>query len=267
MSEDQLLNALGRTARDDEAAAGLDERWDRLAAGTASAGEVAELEALAASSPEAREIYEAFRPLGAAFEARVVAAAQAELPRPSARLLPFRHAGLRRWAPWAALGAAAAALLLLVRPLPQAPLPDYALQLSAGDQTERGDEPTNGALPVFTPGSLLTLRLEPHEVPEGEVEVRCCWFLLDAEGIGDTAAVRWQATVEAGRAGIVRVRGTVGEDFALSPGLWTMWAAIGRSGEMPREAEVVAALRGGLAEAKCWRPVAQRLRVEAPVEP
>lgn len=262
MREDPLLNALGRTARDDEAEADLDARWDRLAAGTASPEEVAELAALAESSPEAGESFEAFRPLGPEFQARVVAAAQAELPKPKAPLLSFQRRGLRWWSPWAALAAAAAAaLLLLVRPVPEVPLPSYALQLSAGDQTERGDEPTPTALPVFSPGSLVTLRLEPHEAPQGEVEVRCCWFLRDAE------TVTWQATVEPGQAGIVRVRGTLGEDFALSPGLWTVWAVVGRRGEMPRKDELLAALRGGSAEADAWKAVDQKLRVAEPTAP
>jgi RNA polymerase sigma-70 factor (ECF subfamily) len=49
-----------------------------LAAGTLTAEEDAELRALAVSSPEAREAYEAFRPLGATFQARVVSAINAQ---------------------------------------------------------------------------------------------------------------------------------------------------------------------------------------------
>jgi RNA polymerase sigma factor (sigma-70 family) len=55
-----------------------DERWDRLAAGTLSAEEEEELRALADSSPEAREAYKAFKPLGADFQARVVSAINAQ---------------------------------------------------------------------------------------------------------------------------------------------------------------------------------------------
>src|SRR5437764_11291310 len=101
--EDQLLKELGALARREEEAekSRLDERWDRLAAGTLTAEEDAELKALAASSPEAREAYEAFRPLGADFQARVVSAIQteraADAPRPEppetrSRVLPFRRA-------------------------------------------------------------------------------------------------------------------------------------------------------------------------------
>lgn len=261
MREDSRLNALGRTAREDEAAAGLDERWDRLAAGTASPEEVAELEALAASSPEAREIFEAFRPLGSGFEARVVAAAQAALPKPRPRLLPFRLPARPVWASLGAAGAVAAALWLFVRPSHLLPLPDYTLQLSAGDQSERGDELTPAALPAFSPGSLLTLRLEPREAPEGEAEVRCCFFLRDGE------EVSWRAKVETGTAGIVRVRGTLGEDLTLSPGAWTVWAVIGRRGEMPGEEELVAALEAGSTAGEGWRAVGRELVMAEAAEP
>ena len=99
---DRLLRDLGDLARSEAEAeeARFDDRWDRLAAGTLTADEEAELKALAESSPEAREAYEAFRPLGADFQARVVSAIKAERadetpsaptePRP--RVLPFRRA-------------------------------------------------------------------------------------------------------------------------------------------------------------------------------
>jgi RNA polymerase sigma-70 factor (ECF subfamily) len=79
MNKDPILSELGALARQEgEGESPLDERWDRLAAGTLTAEEDTELRALAASSPEAREAYEAFRPLGAAFQARVVSAINAE---------------------------------------------------------------------------------------------------------------------------------------------------------------------------------------------
>ena len=74
------MRDLGHLAREESEAEKrrLDERWDRLAAGTLSAEEEAELRALAAASPEAARAYEAFRPLGADFQARVVEAIRAQ---------------------------------------------------------------------------------------------------------------------------------------------------------------------------------------------
>src|SRR5436305_6363036 len=121
---DRLLRELGDLARSETKAeeARFDERWDRLAAGTLTAEEDAELKALAASSPEAREAYEAFRPLGADFQARVVSAINAERPR----VLPFRRM-IHRAEIWVGLAAAmAAGVFFLVRgPATQAPLPGY----------------------------------------------------------------------------------------------------------------------------------------------
>ena len=83
MSEDRLLRDLGHLAKEEEGAekSRLDERWDRLAAGTLTAEEEAELLALAETSPEAREAWEAFRPLGPEFQARVVEKIAAELSK------------------------------------------------------------------------------------------------------------------------------------------------------------------------------------------
>src|SRR6188508_1015557 len=90
MSEDELLHTLGNLAR-------YDERWDRLAAGTLTPEEDAELRALAATDDDAREAYDAFRPLGTEFLARIQesiatpAVAQAPAVAPPAKVLPFRR--------------------------------------------------------------------------------------------------------------------------------------------------------------------------------
>src|SRR5215831_10074605 len=124
MSDDRLLRELGHLAREEKEAeqARLDERWDRLADGTLSPEEDAELRALAAASPEAREAYEAFRPLGAAFQARLVdelaTAVPAATKTPAGRLLNFRRALSRNSVRFGAVAAAVAAacLFLVLRP-------------------------------------------------------------------------------------------------------------------------------------------------------
>src|SRR5437764_1238935 len=103
---DRLLRELGDLARSEAEAekARFDDRWDRLAAGTLNAEEEAELKALAESSPEYREAYEAFRPLGADFQARVVSKINDERdkplpapqPEPIPRVLPFPPPVIRR---------------------------------------------------------------------------------------------------------------------------------------------------------------------------
>src|SRR5947209_19726504 len=97
---DRLLRELGDLARSETEAEQdrFDERWDRLAAGTLTAEEDAELKALAESSPEAREAYEVFRPLGGDFQALVVGKINAERAS-EARVLLFRRV-IRRPEVW-----------------------------------------------------------------------------------------------------------------------------------------------------------------------
>src|SRR4051812_40067629 len=117
--DDLLLKELGKLARREEEAesARFDERWDRLAAGTLTAEEEAELKAFAESSPEARETYQAFRPLGADFQTLVVSAINAERASEASeaehreekpRVLPFRRVA-RRIEVWFGAAAAVAA--------------------------------------------------------------------------------------------------------------------------------------------------------------
>src|SRR5215218_7525825 len=140
MNEDRLLRELGHLAKEEEGAerARLDERWDRLAAGTLTAEEEAELLALAETSPGAREAYEAFRPLGPEFQARVVKKISAELPKGwRGRLLQFPAVRIGGWVTAAA--AAAAVVVVLLRP--SAPLPDYQIAVTGGSSEMRGEQP------------------------------------------------------------------------------------------------------------------------------
>lgn len=59
----------------------LDERWDRLAAGELSEAEHDELRGLADATGEGYEAYQAFKPLGAAFQQNVAAAILAQRER------------------------------------------------------------------------------------------------------------------------------------------------------------------------------------------
>ncbi|HXO29518.1 MAG TPA: hypothetical protein VOA80_19365, partial [Thermoanaerobaculia bacterium] len=184
MSEDPLLRELGRLAKEENEAeeARRDERWDRLAAGTLGAEEEGALRALAATSPAVREAYEAFRPLGADFQARVVAALASELRRPApevehrearSRLLPFRPAAWPFAAWLAAAAVAASGLLLVVRgPATMAPLPLYSAQLSGGIQTLRGASSPAAGPQLFAPGSRLSFVVRPEHAVAGELEAR-----------------------------------------------------------------------------------------------
>src|SRR6185436_20249296 len=86
--EDPLLRELGTWARNLAAAEReqLDEKWDRLAAGSLSPEEEAELRAEAEGSAGGAAALAAFQPLGPAAESRIVAQirAQRTAERPAA---------------------------------------------------------------------------------------------------------------------------------------------------------------------------------------
>jgi len=255
MNEDHLLRALGQLAREEERAekARLDPRWDRLAAGTLTADEEAELHALAESSPEAREAWKAFQPLGPEFQARMVEQIAAELPK-KGKVLPFRPAA--RIGGWLTAAAAAAAIaVMLLRPA--AHLPVYTAHLEGGAQTFRGSEPAPASgQPVFFPGSQLTLVARPSEPVKGrKLETRR--FLSPQTGTGDLTP--WTPEPQIGEHGSVRLRGTLGQEIRISPGAWTAWVVIGRKGRLPSADELRSELLAGRSQPADWRSICNDL--------
>lgn len=244
MSEDDLLRKLGQVAR--EQAAGepraLDDRWDRLAAGALSVDEEAELRRLAETSDDARDAWEAFRPLGADFQAGVVAAitaqtagersapsagSAAQVPAattsvPAGKVLPF-HRNVRRLAAWgAALGAAAAAMAGLLVRVP--PLPAYAVaELSGGSRMTRGEVMET---PTLHPGDRFQASLRPETAVKRARSLRAEAFLLRG-----TELRPLDVQTELDTSGALRVTGTLEADF--TPGPWTLWLVVGRRGSLP----------------------------------
>jgi hypothetical protein len=232
ITEDPWLRELARVNREQEAEerSRLDERWDRLSAGELSPEEEAELRALAGSSEEAREAWEAFRPLGPDFHARVVSAVRAEQKpaEPSARVLPFRRARIAGWLTAAA--AAAAVLVVLLRP--PVPLPNYASPgISGGTQAMRGEETQPGKVPVFAPGDPIRVVLRPETTVSqaGNLEARC--VLIHG---GEARVLEVHTELDPG--GSVKMDGLL--DAGLEPGAWTLWAVVGRPGKLPEPAEL-----------------------------
>jgi hypothetical protein len=256
---DDLWRELAQVNRDEQAKDRnrLDERWDRLSLGELSPEEEAELRALAETSEEAREAYEAFRPLGPEFHASVVQAIReqtgAEKKR-KVKLLPFPRR-LAGWSAAAAAIAAAAALVLFLR-LPTAPLPIYVADLSGGDQESRGGTETLTGRRVFSPGSRLTL----DAVPEQSVS-----DALDARAFLDRGSelIRLEPDPIVGN-GVVRLQGTVGQEIQLPTGDQRIWIVVGRKGEIPPLDELAAEIRGSRLRHDDWQAVPFDLRIEDP---
>jgi hypothetical protein len=269
MNEDRLLRDLADQARREGEAgpARLDERWDRLAAGTLTAREDAELKALAASSPEAREAYEAFRPLGADFQARVLSAIQAEKtaaaprtapPEPRPRVLPFRRAAVRRVEGWLGVVAAVAAGLFFFLRTPAAlpPLPGYALEFPHAAQSEYRGSDSQPA----TPGSLVPLKVRADTAVKGEVKTQ--GFL--SCGGGDLRPWRLTRSSDNPENGVVvDLQGTL--DKGTPPGFCEIWIVVFRPGKAP--SDFPAEWRAGRTGNADWRAVHAKLPVKASSDP
>jgi len=269
MSEDRLLRELGHLAKEEEGAekARLDERWDRLAAGTLTAEEEAELRALAETSPEAREAWEAFSPLGPEFQARMVEKIAAELPKPKKKkepwwgwllslLLSFRPAvRIGGWVTTAAAAAAACLFVLLRSPA----LPMYTAELNGGAQTFRGAEPSpDSEQPVFFSGSRLTLVALPAKPVDGRrLEVH--GFLSPQRGKANLAPWEPEPDFEIVDNGAVRLRGTLGKEIQLPRGTWTVWIVVGSRGRIPSASKLQSELLAGRTRPSDWRVVCMEL--------
>jgi hypothetical protein len=277
--DDRFLRELAQVANDEKQAeeARLDERWDRLSAGGLSAEEQAALRALAETSEDARGAYEAFRPLGPEFQARVMKAlrdqsapvmpeadvvAPAIPAEPPPRVLPFRRRALRLGG-WLAAAAPIAAVLLLMFRGPGAlpPLPDYEPKPSGGVQAMRGAPEELGTL---VPGSTFDLVLQPLTAVSGEVAVRC--FL--ARGARDAPDTELRplpvpgAAIRHGSSGALRIHGTVGREIKIPRGEWTLWAVVGRPRELPDAAALRAHLAQGRPRAPDWTALKIALKAE-----
>ncbi|HEX5720559.1 MAG TPA: hypothetical protein VF179_30670 [Thermoanaerobaculia bacterium] len=244
------MRELGNLAKEEEGAerARLDERWDRLAAGTLTAEEEAQLRALAETSPEAREAYEAFRPLGPEFQARVVEKIAAELPKEGqGRLLPFRPAAVRIGGWVTAAAAAAAVLVVLLRP--SAPLPDYQIaSVSGGSSEMRGEQPEE-----FAPGDHIKVRLRPAKESrpsrlEGQI------FLLRRGELR-----RLETQTESYPGGAVEMNASLDPD--LQHRAWTLWAVVGRPGDLPDPAELQSLAVQGKVRRENWIAVSTDIRI------
>lgn len=252
MSQDELLRALGRHARESEAR--VDSRLDELVSGRLSAHEETELRRDLDATPEGRFALEAFRPLGQAAQESFVQAIARERdqspgiePSKSGKVLQFpapkgqfdakapsSTAADRRRPRFvlAVAGAVALAAALILTLRSPAPLPAYVLEVKAGDRQLRSSAPEQGApepgeeVPTLTPGSRFDIVWRPATAVEGEIEVRA---FLERQGRREP----WQVAIEKSPSGSVRLEGEVGKELAAEAGEVVIWLVLGRSGELP----------------------------------
>jgi hypothetical protein len=275
MDEDGLLRELARAAREEAAERERwDERWDRLAAGELSAKEEAELRDLAARSPEAAQAYEAFRPLGPEFQARVLGAIRtqsaAESPLPKGDELESKPAAAPEWShlfrlpklrlAFAGMGAAAAAALLLVLRIP-APLPGYVIAVAPGIQEFRGEDPAQKGIVILAPGARFVATAQPATRLTGRTAPEAIFFLA-ADGPGGRKVRQLAArVVTADPSGSLQLDGTI--DRGQPPGPATLWTVVGYPGRLPTPSEI-ADLPAGEVHRRNWYAKPTPIEIRAP---
>ena len=258
MGDNDLLNTLGRAAREGVAAENgtaspdLDDpRWDALSAGTLSREETAALYESAQASEAGRRAWEAFRPFSDRLDHEIVqglpsmAAEAVVMPAPSHPAFSFDP---KVWVP---LTAIAAALLLVVgmgvfEPTPKQgpegpPTTLYTVELegvSAVRSSQGSDEVT-----VWQPGSVAVIRLRPKRAAKNGVEVRFFRCKYGTEHwepwpIHDLADIDPET-------GAVRVSAILGQDLTLPMGRWRIAMAVGEKGSLPAVGELLSMLVDG----------------------
>lgn len=250
MTEERLLRELADAVR--RRAEGrpdwLDDRWERLAAGTLPPEERTELEALAERSEEARRLWELCQPLSSEVRGRILerikGQEQGKAMEPSRRF----PGGVWWWAP-AAVAAAVAAVIVLWPGRAAAPLPGYSVELAGGVQVQRSPD-LPPPMPVFEAGTRFELTLRPETRVEGRLEVR--GYLAPGDPPDRFDLEPWLAREVSPGRGAVTIDGIVGEDIELRPGDWRLWLVVARPGAMPEIDELEADLTRGVTQGQGW---------------
>jgi hypothetical protein len=267
---DQLSQAAREQALDEQNR--LDPRWDRLAAGQLTEEENDELLGLADASGEAHEAYQAFKPLGPAFESRVAAAIlarqqveaeerlAAELA--TAAAVPASPAQLaspparRAWYLGGLGSVLAAATVAFVVSLP-AQLPSYVPEKLASISPDRGGIDLTFGVPVYTAGNEVMLEAEARVRPGKDPDARL--FYVGEDQRLQSSDLEAKIEDEGRR---IRFLPILGEDLELAPGKWRLVMVVSRPGEFPGPATILEAVSAGGQPSKYWQVLVYQIEVE-----
>ncbi|WP_437680884.1 hypothetical protein [Sorangium sp. So ce131] len=270
MTDDELLKALGRAAREEDRAS--DPRWSARAQGTLAPGDRDALEAQAQRSAEDQGAWEASRPLDSEARSRIadriLAGLEADAGERGAETTgsPSRAQGTsaagegrviplpakRGRAPWmiaAAALAAAAAALVFVRLSPEGdgdrprgllgdpgalallPVPAYSVEVAGGELEQRTTNHGAGAPGIARLGPGSRLEIALRPTTRVEGPVAVRGFLIQ----GGTARP-WDVRADVSEQGAARIEGDTETLFRGVPaGEWEIALAIGRPEALPSE--------------------------------
>jgi hypothetical protein len=242
MKDEEALAKMTAAARDEQDA--LDPRWEKLAAGTATDAERAELEAIDADR------YALYQPLDGGMRDAFTAAVLAELAREGA---PASHTRARaesaapaagakvislegRWRRRAMvaavpLAAAAAAVLLFARGGETAAMPEYAATWASAERDLRGDPSAHVSNDAHVQASeRFELVLRPAARVTASIVARP--FIAH-----DGKREAWRAPMEVSDGGAVRIVGPTASLFPAGKGDYVIVIAIGAEGSLPTSAD------------------------------
>lgn len=243
MSENELLEDLARLARQqedtstprDEDEAVLLQPLDQAARARIADRVLALAQADAPAAPDAVNV-----------ETAGEAGDEAVRDAPGGRIIPFR----RRWLMAVPALAAAAVLLLLLRPLDGlAPLPAFQMEVSGGRKAVRGSE--EHAVLRVGQGDGVTLVLRPATAVRGAVAARV--FVVGPDGKGPPGVwpdITPKAAPDVSPDGAIRITGLGPALAALPPGTYRLVVAVGRPEALPNAPP--GAAPSGAATADMW---------------
>ena len=245
-TETDFVEKLGQVARHDEAEQQkrFGDRWRRRTENALSQDELHDLQREAQASSRVGLDDEAFRPLGEDFHARIVDRFPSS--EPSRRSSPWFSP---RSSPWLAFAAgtvmAVVTLFWFVDPRTQDPtgrmmdMPHFTVEVQGEARGERSPtRPGATDLPVFVVGRPFHLTFRPDRELPAHFQHQ-----LRLSRDGDRPTI-WRAQ-DISPAGVVTVRGVLGDDIPLAPGSYTFTLIYGIAGALPELEETAAEDREG----------------------
>ena len=245
MDDSGFLRDLARTAREEEAEEQQRwDRWDRLTDGAVSPEVEAELRALAATSVDGEQAFEAFRPLSPDFRARMVATIGPlvkgdpaptevvapieepvldERPRPITEVKSRRGFTFPSWRlAFAGPGLAGAAVALYLIFWPPAVPPELLVEIQA-ISTSRGE----GA--PFVPGGQFKADVWPKKEFSRQLEPKC--YLEVAEAVAEKIRAIECAVSKHSDTAWMSIEGSLPEKLPI--GSATLWVVLAYPDHQP----------------------------------
>ncbi len=248
--EEKLLRELAMLSREEsDESFHADEKWDSLAEDSCTDEELAKLQQLAQSDPNAKVAHELFSPFTDDFRNKLAQSATQELKKGESEDLPGnvvelasrqngKKKGIPGWVVPVVASAAAAVALIAVLPLIDTDqnggsrLPGYSVSVTGNVKGFRGSQDeASKAIPRYSRETFIDVLLRPKQPVENEI-----WTASFYEASGKILPI--SISTKIAEQGVVRLRGKVTE-LKLPEGKGRIWVAIGKPDRRPQSEEII----------------------------